>query len=819
MLRLPRLAWLAIPVCALAILAWIAVARVERVRHVTGIALEPHGVDQTSATGYADGTRQLIIPGRNDESYQWITQTQQMFDRREWRVRRIDYENAPEGRTVNATSPYRWWLGAIAWLHHAAAGLPLGAAVEQAALWADPLLHVLMVAATTAFVGWRLGWLPAALACVGLSFFFPLAADFVPGAPDDHGLALTVALWSVLLLLAGLDPRRRAATAEPPGAIVQRERWFVAAGVVGAVGLWVSVSVQAPVILGLALGGLAAAVAARRCSGAAEMGAPALVGPWRIWAISGAGATLLVYLAEFAPNHLGGWHVRAIHPLHALAWLGIGELLARATEWVQQRRRPAGIGAAFAIAGAFAAVAALAWTASTGSQGGFLAADPAAFRLTRLVGDSAAPNALRWLVQPGAEKKALLLLLTFPLVAFPGWSLLTGRDVAPERTLLCVACGPVVMAIGFACWQLSWWSTFVALACVLAAVTLSVTLARTSQWMRWVWLASVLPAATAGLLQLVAIGRDTGGSSLDESELLGLVDRDLAHWLARRVGPAGGIVLAPPSQTLALAYYGGLRGIGTLAWDNQQGLMATVRIISATTRQEAEALIGRRGITHIVLPSWDSYFREYAHVGSGQVEGSFFDELQHLSLPPWLRPVPYPFPSIAGFEDRSVTVVEVVEEQDEATALSRTAAYFLEMNQLEAAASAAQALRRFPANLGAWVARAEVEAARGDSEGLAASLKYLLPRLKTAAERTLALDRRIGLAVVLTRAKQPDLAREQVRRCLTQVDEARLRALSPGTLYRLYALAKNHDLEIEDPRLRELGLAMLPAELRTRVAR
>jgi hypothetical protein len=228
-------------------------------------------------------------------------------------------------------------------------------------------------------------------------------------------------------------------------------------------------------------------------------------------------------------------------------------------------------------------------------------------------------------------------------------------------------------------------------------------------------------------------------------------------------------------------------------------------------------LIRRREVTHIIVPSWDTYLSEFARSGLGQLEGSFLDRLNKWAIPPWLRPVPYQLPGLASFEGQSVVVLEVVEEQDPAAALSRIAEYFVEMGQLDLAASSAQSLRRFPADVGAWVARAQVEIARGDDEALANSLKVLQTRLASKADRSLPWDRRVSLSIVLARGKHADLAREQVRRCLAELDEPKLRSLTTGSLYRLMVLSKGLGVPVPDPQLRELALELLPAESRAKL--
>ena len=275
-------------------------------------------------------------------------------------------------------------------------------------------------------------------------------------------------------------------------------------------------------------------------------------------------------------------------------------------------------------------------------------------------------------------------------------------------------------------------------------------------------------------------------------------------------------MLAPPNESTALCYYGGMRGIGTLSWENREGVAAAVRILSAPSAQEAKELIDQREITHLVVLSWDSYFDEYARAGTGQIEGSFLNDLRSWKLPLWLRPMAYQLPAIAGFEGQSVTLYEVVEDQNEATALGRIAEYFVEMGEMEKAVSIAQALRRFPGDFGAWVARAEVELARGDEAGFAVSLKLLQSRLATKNAPALPWDLRVSLGVVLAKAKQTTLARDQLRLCLESADEKKLRALTTGSLYRLIVLGRAFDLTF-DPKLRASALELLPNDLRERL--
>jgi len=786
----------AIPLCAFVFLAWIDNARIGRVDFVSGLA-------GWSVSGQGDAWRpRLIVPEHDNASYEWLDQTRQMFARAEWRVRSVDYENAPYGREVLAPSPYRWWLGLLAWCDHAISGRASGPSLERAALLADPLVHMLLLAATAIFVAWRFGAFPAALVSAGLATLFPLAGDFIPGAPDDHGLAQALALWSVLPLLAGFAALHSAAA--DSGA--RARRWFIATGATGAAGMWVSAATLIPVLAGVGLGGLVAAWVSR--------GNSPRIAPWRDWALGGAAASLAACLVEYFPAHLANWELRFVHPLYGIAWLGGGEVLARTAAWIQgvrPGRRPRDVAVWVLAAAAVAAVPFALWR--TRSLG-FLAVDLPALRLARLPGSPVAADSLEWMSRDGLTPTALATLLPIVLVLPAIWLLLRRQSGGLARASIAVALGPVLVALCFACRQLSWWIGFDAL---LLALLVAATAAPVPRPAGWAWAALAALALAPGAFQVVPREGPAGSKALDRSQVVELIERDLARWLEGHAGAGGAVVLAPPDETIALHYYGGVRGLATLGWENRDGLGAAIRIVSAPTPEAAQGLMERRGITHIVIPQWDPYLDEFARMGSGRVEGTFIDRLHRWDLPPWLRPVPYVLPAAGGLEGQSVVVLEVVDEQDPAVAAGRLAEYFVEMDELDLAASAAQALRRYPADLGALAARAQVENARGDMESFARTVDLLLPRISGGADRALPWDRRVSLAVVLALGQHMDLARAQFGRCLAEVDEQKLRSLSAESLYHMEVLGKIAGEGIADPRLRALALDLLPQAMRSQL--
>jgi len=815
LLRLSPRSWFFTLVLAGIFLFWVDASRIRRVEYISGLADPAAVIDPASPTGYAAGLRRLIMPEHNNGSYQWIAQTQQMLARSEWRVRHVDYDNAPFGREVRSPSLYRWWLGLVAWGDHGVSGRPLMLAAERAALWADPLLQGLLLISTVIFAARRFGSFSAGLLALGFTMAFPLTGSFLPGQPNDAGLTLLFALWSILLLLAGIGPRRLAGpdSGEPVGRR-QLQSWFFAAGVAGGIGLWVNTPRTIPILAGAAVGAIMAAWLGRR-AGAANSGTTE-VAPWRTWALGGAATSLVAYLVEYYPAHLAEWRLETIHPLYGLAWLGAGELLEQAAGRMQRNDSPWSIRRMARLLLAAVAVATVPIVMMRAGEHGIGTDGTITTRLSNLPNSPVAPNLWVWILRDGFTATALATLLPLLLIGAAVGSLARRTTAAAHGPAIAVALGPVLVALGFACFQLSWWSTLDGmLLLLLVAATCVLESGRDPKLVRWLWSGGLALVLAPGAVLLIATTRSETSEVVAEGDVEALIERDLAYWLANQSAPGGAVVLAPPGLTTSLLFHGGLAGLGTPYWENKEGFAAAVRIAGATSPEEAQALAQNRGLTYIVLPSWDPFLDEYARLGSGRVEHSLVD-LLHQWLPPrWLRPLPYHLPKIPGFEGWSVAIFQVTDVQDNPTALSRLAEYFVEMEQLEQARLVRQALERlFPADLGALVARAQVAHACGDSAGFADTINELPIHLSRGEDDALPWDRRVSLAIALTEGRRFDLAREQTKRCLADLDDVRLHSLTTVSLYRLQVISKAFGLRIDDQRLQALALGLLPAEMR-----
>ncbi len=813
--RIIARAWILFPVGACAYLAWSGHVRMQRVAYVSGLAGRANAVDAVddrSPSGYANGQRELIIPERNEDSFHWILQAQQMLAQGGLRVRRVDYENAPFGRDVAPASPYRLWLGLLAWLDHSVSGRPAGLGVERAALYADPLLQMLLVAGAATFAAWRFGGFAAALLSVGLVGFFPLASVFVPGMPDSRGLSVICALGSILSLLAGMAGPGAAGASDGLSADARARPWFALAGVIGGLGMWVSVPTQAPVLLGLFAGAVIAARVPGPGIGAA---------PWRIWGVCGGWTVLAACVFEYVPGTWASLRLDCVHPLYGVAWLGGGALLARAIPRLRGESAPWPLREVLGVVIAAACVAALPLALWRSQGPEFLARDLQWARLSPMPGGPVAANTWAWLARDGATLAAWATLLPLAFIVPAHVLLLRPSADTRLRASLAVALGPVAVAFIFACSQLGAWSL------VDAAVLGLVAAAAAGEWSigrsggRWVLAALLLASALPGLVRLQPQAFAGAATVLTPQESEELVERHLAHWLAKRTGEPGMVVFAPPGETTPLSFYGGLRGIGSFAADNKAGFGNALAIAGARTMEEVEDALQARKVRYIVMPSWDPFFDDFGRLYLAKemsARTSFLaHELRAWNLPPWLQPVPYQMPVGGGREGQSVPVFEVVEPQSPAAAAGRIAEYLVETGDLAGAQAAAERLRRFPGDVGALAARAQVQSAQGDADGVARTVDDLTTRLSNGGDRFLAWDRRVSLAVVLARAQKFGPSRDQVSRCVAEASEARLRSLSTGSLYDLLVLAQSFRVPFADPGLRDLALDLLPGDLRSRL--
>jgi hypothetical protein len=190
---------------------------------------------------------------------------------------------------------------------------------------------------------------------------------------------------------------------------------------------------------------------------------------------------------------------------------------------------------------------------------------------------------------------------------------------------------------------------------------------------------------------------------VDAGDYLQPLYRDIAAAL-RATQPEGGIILlASPGASTGIGYYGALKTLGTLFWENAAGLKAAGAIFCARTDDEAAALIRARGVTHIALISSSSFLSEYftllhPTLPAGEVAATFGHRISKKPLQAaWLQPIPYRKPRDLALTPGNVSLFRVDFDQTEVERLYHTTVALAAAGDVAAAeASLEDALTRVP---------------------------------------------------------------------------------------------------------------------------
>lgn len=286
------------------------------------------------------------------DAYAWLVHARDLMKSGDWRIRHTYMDNTPFGRPMHWSHLLIWGIQGLTTLFMRANAWPIARALDLAGVWIMPAFQFLLLSLACVLFLRKLGWGAAglfALLCLSLE---PLSSVFHPLKPDHHGLQAFSVFLSFFCLAAGgmgwVQTAGKPHTRPPPDAFVpltasspaDARRWFAAAGIFGAVSLWLGGTVW--------IFSLAITVAAALCAMPAARVRPApqtsyVPGLWRIWAGAGAAAAVFFHLLEYAPHHFS-MRLEVNHPLYALCWLGTAECMvfvARSASWRFWQNRPA----------------------------------------------------------------------------------------------------------------------------------------------------------------------------------------------------------------------------------------------------------------------------------------------------------------------------------------------------------------------------------------------------------------------------------------------------------------------------------------------
>ena len=636
-----------------------------------------------------------ILPPASMDMRWWVIHAQALLESDSLRIRETQIDNAPNGREVHWSSGLIWLIAGLARLISSFNGQPPVDCVAWAAIVAPLLLLLLSITGIGWIVANRLGWAVAGFFLLILFTSRTVYEGFVYGMADHHGMVFAFATASVLALVFGGAGLVNLKKTKFPFLLKEASarRWMILSGILGGAALWVSAATAIPVLVGCGAGAVVAAWIGCRA------GVPLKTDLWRTWGLAGCLSSLFFYSLEYLPSHMG-WRLEVNHPAHALAWLSAADLLTRLLRRLFAGERFANGSPCDLLRLALSLVFVLLPPAMAISRPDlfFFVSDKFLLALHKEYINEFQPL---WVILFSDESPSFYLLTTFvwPLVVLLGVPLLLWRDgFSPVwRGLAGFVLCPLIVMQALAFSQVRWQGMATGLWMIEVLILLSAILHHRPTEPLPRWRLGVL--AALGILALAwhpqGVFRNALAASVSQDQLPKncaptILLRDVAHRLLQSSPERLPVVLAGPNSSTDLSYYGHIRTLGTLYWENVEGLKKAARIFAAPDAKEALRLIQQAGVTHILVASWDDFGMDYVKLlaQSGEISEAppkpFVKSLLDGAEPPdWIRPLYYPIPATFGLDGAEVRLFAVMPDQSPIDALIHRGIYHLDAGDSE----------------------------------------------------------------------------------------------------------------------------------------
>jgi hypothetical protein len=608
----------------------------------------------------ADTPLQQIFPAFASDAQMWVRHAIALLEEDQLQLRHTNVDNAPHGREVHWDSAWAWCIAGAGKLHQLATGLPLPRAVERATLWLNPAVMLGLIIVLSSWAARHLGTVAGVVVVVAATCDHRIYEGFFPSYVDHHGL-LTMAVFGLVLgavVMGGGWWQQARGPAILPDAPQTARSAATFSALCGAAGMWVSAATAIPAIMIVGGSGLLAVLVQGR--NAIRQGALFDAASWRIWGRVGAGASVIAYAIEYFPGHLS-FRLEPNHPFHALAWLGGSELIAQIGErWllpVEQRwKNPR------TLLWPVLALSVAPLTIFLGGIRVFSVGDPFMAALHR---DYIREFLPLWGTVRNFEIRALFDVLqvgSLPVLAAVV-TLLYRRREAPAVIWFAafVTAALTAMAWGHSRWLLNVMGPSIALIIVL----LMYWTATFRPFVRWVVALAILGQyfVPGAVMRYIDTAKDVSAHRITPRDAANALSRDIAAAL-RAAQPQGEIVLlASPNASATIGYYGRIKTLGTLYWENSDGLKSAARIFSAGSEPEAERLIRAHRVTHIAIVSDESFIQQYFRLlhpdGANDQQSFGYRLMTGAATPPWLQKLPYNMPDDLKALNTTVSLFKV----------------------------------------------------------------------------------------------------------------------------------------------------------------
>jgi hypothetical protein len=479
--------------------------------------------------------------------------------------------------------------------------------------------------------------------------------EFHPLRPDHHGFQIAFAVACLVFLLRSglgwvLQPSASAGSPRDPlRPLAEARRNFILSGLFAGMALWVGATVFA-FVFGAIVAGVALSLLWSSPSAAPDEAAlrPDL---FRWWGAAGAASSLLFYILEYAPNHFS-MRLEVNHPLYALWFLGTAECLRALARW-KLDRNTFGLRDGLSAAAGFMAAGSLPLLVLAGPPAWYLPRSPLMLRLhARYITEFMSPMDS---IVSSIYARDPLLLVGLLLLAVALFLLRNNRAPFPFRPALqtlTVATGLMFLLFG---WQGRWLQflppfCFLLAGCCLAAMHHRRRSGAAVPFGRPLTLCLFLilgiQTVLAARVHLHLINKALRVEQLDALWNRYMLQRNmLLHLKAEARGHP--LRLIPPVEMAPAVYYFGVGdSIGSLYWENLDGLAAASEFMAdPLPASRAQAIARERALTHILslrIPD-EAYIYHYLWTGQDDLGGRTATLGHALStggpgIPAWAAP-------------------------------------------------------------------------------------------------------------------------------------------------------------------------------------
>lgn len=614
------------------------------------------------------------------DGYVWNRHAEHLGENGEWRVRYTDFDNAPKGREQIAwNSAFAWYLRGLGEIYRARTGESLRNSIFRMSIWANPILLVLAIGIFSTMSARRFGPLCGTVIAIGMVAVPTFYEGFMPAYPDHHGLiafTLLGMLFGIAWAGAGWVQGTGGNDFAPPHSLRQARHGMIFSGMCGAAGLWISAFSAAVAAVGI---GLAVITAALFASLTKRVKSDSTHHPelWTLWGTTTALIGFALYLLEYFPNHLR-FGLEVNQPLYLLAWYAGGVALTALTHWIMRPDRRAGNFPWGRVALCALVCALIPACVLIGRERVFVLLDPFNVMLLKRIAETLplltriATGGLTWGMAFG----------WYPILILISAVLLLLRSVGRcTKYCLIVLSVPILFTTGMQFSQTRWGMLagpfYIALAgIVLPQVWLLVprrNLERLLAACGMTVLAWVFIAPTFKNTFSIAWNQYQSGEKvqLTFGQGLGLLHRQMARTILDDADGKPVVVLSSPNSSCLLAALGGFRTIGTLYWDNTEGLKAAAVGLNAQNDQDALNFMKAHGVTHVSLMTWENFIEPFFEIlyqtkppTGVSYQNSFgkralFDRV----IPPYTRPLIFPPNSLTKGLGQQVLMLAVEPNQ------------------------------------------------------------------------------------------------------------------------------------------------------------